>query len=256
MKFYEFGKENEKTLVLLHGFATTWEQSFRPLIDVAQNEFHIIAMAMDGFNPDEPEKDAVFVVEEARMLADYLVEHTGGKADIIYGASMGGMVLTDLLLDDRITVTTAIADGYTVMQYPAWLPQGLKRRLAKMLAGMMFWLINKHKPLIARAAGVRSLDELDQMMYTGMTKQTMVNSEYGLMDYRYKHEAFQRADSHIWYGEKEKGVSKTVCKLKSMGIAVKDKSFPGLGHGSLLLQPERLLDEIRRAYLQADEEGC
>lgn len=248
MKFYEFGTENEKTLVLLHGFATTWEQSFRPLIDAAQKEFHIIAMAMDGFNPDEPDKDAVFVEEEARMLADYLVEHTGGKADIVYGASMGGMVLTELLLDDRITVATAIADGYTVMQYPAWVPQGIRKGLAKLFAGLMFRLVNSHKTIIARAVGLNTPDELDRMMYTGMTMQTMLNSEYGLMNYRYKHEAFLRADSHIWNGEKEKGVSKTVQKLRQRGIHVKAKTFPGLGHGSLLQQPERLLAEIRQAH--------
>ena len=38
MKFHEFGTGNPTTLVLLHGFATTWEQSFHPLIELAQKD--------------------------------------------------------------------------------------------------------------------------------------------------------------------------------------------------------------------------
>lgn len=49
MKFHEFGIENEKTLVLLHGVDTTWKISFGKFIELAQKEYHIIAVADDGF---------------------------------------------------------------------------------------------------------------------------------------------------------------------------------------------------------------
>ncbi len=45
MKFYEFGNVNSTTLLLLHGMSTTWEMSFKPLIELAQKEFHIIAVS-------------------------------------------------------------------------------------------------------------------------------------------------------------------------------------------------------------------
>ncbi len=35
MKFFEFGAENEKTLILLHGVDTTWKISFGKFIDLA-----------------------------------------------------------------------------------------------------------------------------------------------------------------------------------------------------------------------------
>ena len=248
MKFHEFGTGNPTTLVLLHGFATTWEQSFHPLIELAQKDYHVIAMAMDGFNPDEPDKHAVFVEKEAQMLADYLLERTGGSVDIVYGASMGGMVLSELLLDERITVGTAIADGYTVMQYPTWLPRSVNLVLAKISARLMYWVVHRCKPLLARLFRLKSVDELNTMMYTGMSYETMLNSEYGLMDYRYKHHAFARASSHIWNGEGEKGVNSTVRKMQAAGIPIRSKTFPGLGHGGLLMQPERLLAEISQAH--------
>ena len=35
MKYFEFGKENSTTLLLLHGVDTTWQLSFQPFIKVA-----------------------------------------------------------------------------------------------------------------------------------------------------------------------------------------------------------------------------
>lgn len=75
MKFHEFGIENEKSLVLLHGVDTTWKISFGKFIELAQKEYHIIAVAEDGFNSDEPDIDAVSVTEEARKVTEYLIEN-------------------------------------------------------------------------------------------------------------------------------------------------------------------------------------
>lgn len=48
MKFYEFGTENDKKLVLIHGMSTTWKMSFGEFIEKTQATFHIIAVALDG----------------------------------------------------------------------------------------------------------------------------------------------------------------------------------------------------------------
>ena len=63
MKYFEFGKENPTTLLLLHGVDTTWKMSFQSFINVAQRKYHIIAVAEDGFNPDEPEVEATSVID-------------------------------------------------------------------------------------------------------------------------------------------------------------------------------------------------
>ena len=71
----------------------------------------------DGFNPDEPETEFKSVPDEARRLGDYIVEHYGGKIDILYGVSYGTFILMDVLADDRLTITTTIADGMPTMDY-------------------------------------------------------------------------------------------------------------------------------------------
>ena len=114
MKYFEFGEDNKVTLLLLHGVDTTWQMSFSGFIEVAKQRYHVIAVAEDGFNPDEPEVDAVSVIAEAKKVSDYIVDRFDGKIDIILGESLGCMIMTEILLDDRIMVHTAIADGFTM----------------------------------------------------------------------------------------------------------------------------------------------
>ena len=45
------------------------------------------------------------------------MEHYGGKIDILYGVSYGTFILMDVLADERLTITTTIADGMPTMDY-------------------------------------------------------------------------------------------------------------------------------------------
>lgn len=60
MKYFEFGQENEKTLLLLHGVFTTWKTSFEKLIEIAKEKYYfqhkIFAEKGHGSLLLEPEK--------------------------------------------------------------------------------------------------------------------------------------------------------------------------------------------------------
>lgn len=249
MKYFEFGQENEKTLLLLHGVFTTWKTSFEKLIEIAKEEYHVIAVAYDGFNPDEPEVDADItgVISEAKKITEYLVEKFDGKVDIILGESLGGMVMTEILLDPRITVHTAIADGFTIMEYPNFKHDIFKRMVAGSIAGIMQSVFKMNKKMLAKIVGLKDEEELNQMLYTNVSKATIYNMEYSMMPYRYKFEAFNLSDTYLWHGEKEPGLKK-VLKISKEKYHFQHKIFAEKGHGSLLLEPEKLLEEINDAY--------
>ena len=59
MKYFEFGKENPTTLLLLHGVNTTWQLSFQAFIEVAEKKYHVIAVAEDGSVLNECERGVV-----------------------------------------------------------------------------------------------------------------------------------------------------------------------------------------------------
>ena len=117
MKYFEFGRENSELMVMLHGGGV----SYRGILPTAQEMakvYRVVLVAYDGFNPDEPETEFKSPLDEARRLGDYIVEHHGGKIDILYAISYGCRVLMEVLADARLTITTAIADGMSLRDYP------------------------------------------------------------------------------------------------------------------------------------------
>ena len=243
MKYFEFGTENDTTLLLLHGVDTTWQMSFQPFINVAQKKYHIIAVAEDGFNTDEPEVDATSVIDEAHKITEYLVENFDGKIDIILGESLGCMIMTEILLDPRISVHTAIADGFTILEYPNFKHDLPKRMVAAALTGVELFAF-RHMGLFNKILG----EDIESMIYNENSKTTLYNLEYSMMSYRYKYEAFNRSDSYLWHGEKEPGLKHVLKKVDRRKYHFAHKVFLNRGHGSLLLEPERLLREVDLAY--------
>ena len=82
MKYFEFGKENEELMVLLHGGGTSY-LGVLPTAKKIAEKYHVILLAYDGFNPSEPESEFRSVAWEARELEDYILQNYGGRVDIL-----------------------------------------------------------------------------------------------------------------------------------------------------------------------------
>ena len=117
MKYFEFGTENPELMVMLHGGGTSYFGMLPTTKEMAK-VYHVVLVAYDGFNPDEPETEFVSPMDEAKRLGDYIAAHYGGKIDILYGISYGCRVLMEVLADKRLTITTTIADGMGLRDYP------------------------------------------------------------------------------------------------------------------------------------------
>lgn len=53
MKFHEFGNKNQTTVMLIHGLGTTWEKSFGKVIPVLTPHYYVVAVELDGHDPEE-----------------------------------------------------------------------------------------------------------------------------------------------------------------------------------------------------------
>ena len=117
MKYFEFGKDQKELMVILHGGGTSYRGA-EPAARLLGQKYHVVLVAYDGFNPSEPDTEFKSPMDEARRLSDYVVERYGGKIDILYGISYGCRILMEVLGDDRLTITTTIADGMSLRDYP------------------------------------------------------------------------------------------------------------------------------------------
>lgn len=119
---------------------------YRGALPVAQEMakvYHIVLVVCDGFNPEEPEAEFKSTRDEAKRLGDYIIEHYGVKIDILYGVSYGCFVLMDVLADERLTITTTIADGIPTMGYADIKSPALQKIYLFFLTDFAYQLIGK-----------------------------------------------------------------------------------------------------------------
>ena len=119
MTIHEFGKENEKIVVLIHPALVMWDY-FEYVIPLMQDRYHLIIPALPGYDEDMP-GDFTSVEKIAAALADWLTGKGITEISCIYGCSMGGAVAARFLADNRIVVQNAVMDGgITPYQFP-WI---------------------------------------------------------------------------------------------------------------------------------------
>ena len=257
MKFFEFGPKNKETLVLLHGGGTSY-LGVLPTAEKIAEKYHVILLAYDGFNPTEPETEFQSVAYEARALEDYLLHNYGGSVDILYGLSYGCRTLMQLLEDDRLHITTTIADGMSLRDYPDIRNGALKELYLIFFTGLFFVVMGRagklRKRFLAKITG-RSLEEADRVLYTRASWRSWKNQDKCLIGKKTDYRVFQNTDMYIWYGIKgtvDRKLSQGLEALKAQGYPFTCKIFPDMGHGGLVGEnTERFLEEVDAVHRES-----
>ncbi len=248
MKFFEFGKENNKTLMIECGYLAKWYPGLMPFINEAKKKYHVIVQAYDGFNDDETDKVFHSIIEEAHEAADFIVDNLGGKLDILYGISMGGMVSNEILMDERIKIHTFIADGYTIMPMPTFKSDRIEKFYINAYSAIIYSVLTKHQGVLAALLG-RTKESISESLYTNVKKESIINSVITEIGYKYKFESFNRTDSYIFHGSAERAAARKVHRLQKEGIHFSHKMFRNIGHAELIHKnPKALLRLIDKAY--------
>lgn len=248
MKFFEYGKENRKTFLLLNGYLAKWSPGLMPFVQAASERYHVIVQAYDGFNEDEPDTIFHSIIDEAEAACDFLLNNFDGKIDIIYGISMGGMVANEILLDRRIKCHTFIADGYTIMPMPSFRFKCIEKLYIDIYSKIIYSALTKHQGILAMALG-RTKESISESLYTNVDRRSIRNSVISEIGYRYKFESFNYTDSYVFHGDAERAAAAKVDKLKKRGIRFCHKMFRRTGHAELIHKdPGILLSLIDKAY--------
>lgn len=226
-----------------------------PVAEKMAKVYHVVLVAYDGFNPDEPETEFKSPMDEAKRLGDYIVEHYGGKIDIIYGVSYGCRILMEVLGDKRLTITTTIADGMSLRDYPNIRSKWGKDVYCFFFTGI-FNAVMGHpgparKKFLAKVTG-RTLEEAERVLYGRATWRSWKNQDYYLIGKKTDYSLFEKTDMHLWYGVKgavDKKLSKGLDALKKSGYPFETKIFANMGHGGLAGEhPEEFSKEVQEAH--------
>ena len=217
MKYFEFGAGNRELMVMLHGGGVSY-RGVLPTAEEMAKVYHVVLVAYDGFNPDEPETEFKSPMDEAGRLGDYITEHYGGKIDILYGISYGCRVLMEVLRDERLTITTTIADGMSLRDYPNIRSRWGKDVYCFFFTGLFYAIMGRpgprRKKFLAKITG-RELQEAERILYGKATWKSWKNQDYFLI-----------GKKTVWY-QRERG-QKTVRKpagAETEGLSLRGKDF-------------------------------
>lgn len=135
MKFIEYGKENSKTLILLHGGGLgPW--SYAAAAERLADEFHVIVPILDGHGDADHHFEGIGA--NADRIIEYIDRELGGRALLISGLSLGGQILCEMLARRPDICEVAIIESASVIPMADFI-----RSLIKPSVDMSYPLINK-----------------------------------------------------------------------------------------------------------------
>lgn len=243
MQFHEYGDEEKKTIIVMHGMICDWRK-FREIFEPLEQDYRIIYPAMNGCYDGAP--DFKTFSDECYEIEQYVREKHNGALDAVIGVSQGATLMAILMSRGKVGIDKAVLDGvYVAHQGKLCAELGLKA-FTKMQknGGMPSKVFIKLLPLMG-------LDESDleefKLMYWGASYESMKanlieNYTYHVPnDFRIDH-----TKVYLWCGSKEPYAKKSHDILKKHIADYEERIFEGYGHGQKMVsETENYLDEIR-----------
>lgn len=234
MLFNEFGSKENPPVLLLHGMMQDWRSEYE-MLKPLEEHYRLIIPAQDGFY--DGSGDFTSFADQARQIEEYIHRNYSGKIHGAYGASQGGLMLTELLTRNKIDMGKVIMDGCYVAH------QG---KLSGMITAWMFKkykntgkfpaLINIMALLMGKTAKDLT-DGLDSRIYTKASDET-VNCNF-IENYTYHTRpeiAENEAMVYLWCGSKEPYAIKSHHMLKKHLKNYEEEIMDGYGHGEFLMK--------------------
>ena len=226
--------------MLIPGLGVSYE-IFIPLINILENDCHIIAVEVDGFVLGKHTR-FTSVDDQAVQIIDYIKENYEGRLDCAYGLSLGGKILSRILERDEIVVNHAILDAAPLLPLPKWLVGPLRYlqclNVWTCYHWTKFWRFVFHSHYFDVL-----LDECRKVYPFGGGRAVLDGYK---SVYTNKLEEIHGKDIHYWHGTKEAFVARPQVKhLKKLCPDLNVEVFKGMNHGQLLVDcPEEIAKRI------------
>ena len=130
----EFGKQNNNTVLLLHGGGLSW-WNYREAARLLEAQYHVVLPVLDG----HADSDASFttIEDHAARLISYIDTHFSGRVLAIAGLSLGGQIAAEMLSQRQDICQYALIESALVK------PMKLTSALIEPTFGMSYGLIKQ-----------------------------------------------------------------------------------------------------------------
>ena len=134
MRVIEYGKSNEKTILLLHGGGLSY-WNYQQEAELLKERFHVILPILDG----HADSDSSFtsIEDVSTKIIDYIDKNCGGKVLVLGGLSLGAQIAVEI-----VSKRKDIAK-YLIIESAALVPDKITHALIKPSLNSSYWLIRK-----------------------------------------------------------------------------------------------------------------
>lgn len=80
MKYFEFGQGNPELMVMLPGGGVCYRGAI-PIAEEIAKVYHVVLVAYDGFNPDEPGTEYKSTQDEAKRTTTLFTQTESGEEE-------------------------------------------------------------------------------------------------------------------------------------------------------------------------------
>lgn len=248
MTIHEFGKGNEKTIVLIHPSVVMWDY-FEYVIPLMENDYHLIVPALPGYDPDV-KGDFTSVEEIVAELTEWFASNGITEIACIYGCSMGGGIVARMLADHGIRINHAVIDGGITPYQMPWI-------VTRLIAPRDFLMVGMGKiggiKLLEKAFSTDEYSDEDLQYIAKVMKMISYKTIWRTFDscnnYKMPNPVKAECTSmEYWFADTEE-------KARKWDIAYIRKNFPqtkfrriqDVGHGGLaVLHPDKLVRGIQQ----------
>ena len=198
MNYIEYGKENSKVIILLHGGGLSW-WNYKEVAEILQSDYRVILPILDGHAGSD--KAFTTIEDNASEIIEFINNQLDGAVLMMGGLSLGGQILLEVLSQCKDICKYAIVESALV------IPSKFIYSMIKPAFGSCYGLIRYKWFSKLQFKSLRIKPELFEDYFRdtcGISKSNMIaflqeNSVYTLK----KAIVESKANIHVFVGEKE-----------------------------------------------------
>ena len=242
MKYKEYGKGNQKTIVLLHGGGLSW-WNYRDVAELLQNDYHVILPILDGHAGSD--RSFTTIEDNAAEIIDFIRSDLGGSVWLLGGLSLGAQVALEMLSQQGDICEHAIIESAAIV------PSMVTYAMIKPSITCSYGLIKQKWFTRIQFRSLKIKNELYDDYYRdtcAVSKEDMIAFLRANTSYTLKESVkYSTADMRIYYGDKEtRGIKKSAEKIKEMLPSATVIELKGMVHGDFSINhPEDYVKAIK-----------
>ncbi len=247
MQYKEYGRENGKIIVLLHGGGLSW-WSYREAAQLLQHKYRVILPILDGHGGSD--RPFTTIEDNAAQIIQFISETFGGTVELIGGLSLGGQILLEILTQRPNICRHAVVESALVS------PSRLTHAMIAPAFGSCYSLIKRpwFAKLQFRALRIQNPLFNDYFRDTcAITKESMIAFMQANTLYELKIAAGQcTAKVHVLVGEREnRAMHRSAARICQVLPTAQLQILPGLYHGEFSLN--HAADYVQMIHKQIEQ---